>query len=63
VARAGEPFQLFFDPTALHHDLRRTGFSEIEDLGCDEINARYFANRADGLAVSGGGHLLCAWLS
>jgi methyltransferase (TIGR00027 family) len=58
VARAGEPFQLFFDPAALALDLARLGFGNIEDLDCDQINARYFAGRADGLAVSGGGHLL-----
>jgi methyltransferase (TIGR00027 family) len=60
VARAGEPFQLFFDPNALAGDLRRLGFGNIEDLNCDQINARYFAGHADGLAVSGGGHLLYA---
>jgi methyltransferase (TIGR00027 family) len=58
VARAGEPFQLFFDPAALARDLTGLGFGNIEDLNCDQINARYFAGRADGLAVSGGGHLL-----
>jgi methyltransferase (TIGR00027 family) len=58
VARAGEPFQLFFDPAALALDLARLGFGNIEDLNGDQINARYFAGRADGLAVSGGGHLL-----
>lgn len=60
VARAGEPFQLFFDPAALAADLTRLGFASIEDLSGDQINARYFAGRADGLAVSGGGHLLSA---
>jgi methyltransferase (TIGR00027 family) len=60
VARAGEPFQLFFDPVALVRDLARLGFGHIEDLNCDRINARYFAGRSDGLAVSGGGHLLSA---
>ena len=58
VARAGEPFQLFFNPRELNGDLARWGFGWIEDLGCDQINARYFAGRADGLAVTGGGHLL-----
>jgi methyltransferase (TIGR00027 family) len=58
VARAGEPFQLFFDPAVLVSDLTRLGFGHIEDLNCDQINARYFADRSDGLAVSGGGHLL-----
>jgi methyltransferase (TIGR00027 family) len=63
VARAGEPFRLFFDPDTLAPDLAKLGFGEIEDLGCDEINSRYFAGRADGLAVSGGGHLLSARVS
>jgi methyltransferase (TIGR00027 family) len=63
VARAGEPFQLFFDPAALASDLARLGFGDIEDLNCDQINARYFAGRADGLAVSGAGRLLYAQVS
>ncbi len=63
VARAGEPFQLFFDPAALGGDLAQLGFGSIEDLNGDEINARYFAGRSDGLAVSGGGHLLSCWVS
>jgi methyltransferase (TIGR00027 family) len=62
VARAGEPFQLFFDPRGLVGDMARAGFGEIEDLDAEAINARYFANRADGLAVSSGGRLLCAWI-
>lgn len=63
VARAGEPFQLFFDPAALVSDLAHRGFANIEDLNCDQINARYFAGRSDGLAVTGGGHLLSAQVS
>lgn len=62
VARAGEPFQLFFDPVELVSDLARLGFADVEDLSGDAINARYFAGRSDGLAVSGGGHLLSAWV-
>ena len=63
VARAGEPFQLFFQPAVLTRDLAASGFGNIEDLNGDQINARYFAQRSDGLAVSGGGHLLHAQLS
>lgn len=62
VAQAGEPFQLFFDPAALAADLARMGFCEIEDLAKDAINTQYFAGRSDGLAVGGGGRLLCAWV-
>jgi len=63
VARAGEPFQLFFDPAVLASNLARLGFGNLEDLAAEEINARYFAGRSDGLAVSGGGHLLSAQVS
>jgi methyltransferase (TIGR00027 family) len=54
VAAAGEPFQTFFEPSALMGELRRMGFGSFEDLGGEEINARYFAGRADGLRVGGG---------
>lgn len=61
VAAAGEPFQTFFDPPALTEELRRMGFRQIEDLGSTVINARYFQNRTDGLALMGdAAHLLCA---
>jgi methyltransferase (TIGR00027 family) len=63
VARAGEPFRLFFDPAELWRDLERLGFSNIEDLDGERINARYFAGRSDGLAVTGGDHLITAQVS
>jgi methyltransferase (TIGR00027 family) len=53
VAAAGEPFQLFFDPEPLKQQLSGMGFGSTEDLGADEINARYFANRGDKLRVGG----------
>jgi methyltransferase (TIGR00027 family) len=63
VAAAGEPFQLFFNPQGLAEDLTRLGFSEVERLNSDEINARYFADRADKLRVRGGlGQLMGAWV-
>jgi methyltransferase (TIGR00027 family) len=54
VAAAGEPFQTYFDPPELEAELRRLGFTSFEDLGTDEINARYFSGRADGLRAGGG---------
>jgi methyltransferase (TIGR00027 family) len=63
VARAGEPFQLFFDPAMLQSDLAQLGFGSIEDLDGAQINARYFAGRSDGLAVANGGHLLSCQVS
>jgi methyltransferase (TIGR00027 family) len=62
VARAGEPFRLFFEPKELDEFLRGLGFRHIEQLASDEINARYFANREDGLRVGGGaGRIVSAW--
>jgi methyltransferase (TIGR00027 family) len=60
VQRAGEPFQLFFTPAQIAAEF--AGFRSIEDLGADEINARYFRGRSDQLAVHGkAGRVLCAW--
>lgn len=53
VASVGEPFRLFFEPAALETRLRSFGFQSIEDLGTDEINARYFSNRKDKLRIRG----------
>jgi methyltransferase (TIGR00027 family) len=53
VAAAGEPFQTFFNPRTLEGQMARIGFQSIEDLGADELNARYFGDRADGLRVMG----------
>lgn len=53
VAAAGEPFRLFLDPAKLADQLKATGFESTEDLGSDEINARYFHKRTDKLRVGG----------
>ncbi len=61
VAAAGEPFVGFFGPEELARELRGMGFTQIEDLGSEEINDRYFSHRSDGLRVGGGlGRLMCA---
>jgi methyltransferase (TIGR00027 family) len=61
VAAIGEPFQLFLRPADLATMMRRLGFCAIEDLGRDELNARYLSNRMDGLRLRGGiGRLLRA---
>jgi methyltransferase (TIGR00027 family) len=54
VAAAGEPFRTFFEPSALIRDLRPMGFGSFDDLGTEEINARYFSGRSDGLKARGG---------
>jgi methyltransferase (TIGR00027 family) len=53
VARAGEPFRSFFDPAALRGRFQQLGLAEIDDLGRDAINARYFDGRPDGLRAQG----------
>ncbi|MFZ0818017.1 MAG: class I SAM-dependent methyltransferase [Candidatus Sulfotelmatobacter sp.] len=63
VAAAGEPFQLFFDPKKLQRKLKEMGFHRTEFLQGEQINARYFKDRKDGLLVRGGlGHLMGAWV-
>lgn len=47
----GEPWLAPFAPEVIGRMLGELGFGRIEDLGPEEINARYFAGRADGLAV------------
>jgi len=60
VASAGEPWKAFFDPELLTRDLRAMGFRYVEDNGPDEINARYFKNRKDGLRVGSLSHIINA---
>jgi methyltransferase (TIGR00027 family) len=62
VARAGEPFRLFFTPEELQEFLTGLGFHRIEQLAATEINAKYFADRQDGLRVAGSaGRIVSAW--
>jgi methyltransferase (TIGR00027 family) len=62
AAGAGEPWQSFFDPNSLITDLKAIGFTQTENIGPDEINARFFSNRADKLMVGNLGHLMKAQL-
>jgi methyltransferase (TIGR00027 family) len=60
VASVGEPWTTFFKPATLAADLRQFGFTQIEDLSGDAMNARYFSNRPDGLRVGSVGRVVCA---
>jgi methyltransferase (TIGR00027 family) len=64
VAAAGEPFRLFFTADELQEELRRAGFHRIEDRGSEQLNALYFAGRADGLKLpaQGMGRMATAWV-
>lgn len=60
VASADEPFQTFFDPALLKKNLMTMGFRKLEDLSPEEINARYFHGRSDGLKINGPAHIMNA---
>jgi methyltransferase (TIGR00027 family) len=60
MAAIGEPWRTYFDPPSLASDLRQMGFKQIEDLGPEAANKRYFEDRTDGLRLAGGGHLMKA---
>jgi methyltransferase (TIGR00027 family) len=64
VAAAGEPFRLFFRSEQLDNELKSAGFQRIEQLDSEDVNARYFANRSDGLALpeEGLAKLATAWV-
>lgn len=62
VAAAGEPFKTSFAPDQLEQRMRGLGFTAFDDLSGDDVNERYFANRADGLRVGGSGRLMSALL-
>jgi methyltransferase (TIGR00027 family) len=56
----GEPFISFFTPSEMRELLVGVGFPHIEDVGGLEMNARWFANRSDGLAARPGSHVVRA---
>jgi methyltransferase (TIGR00027 family) len=58
LASIGEPVKTFFDPDVLAQSLRQAGFDAVEDIGYADMNARYFANRADDLRVGRNGRRL-----
>lgn len=60
VGSFGEPWQTFYDPSSLKTGLKDIGFTQAEDIGPEEINARFFKNRTDGLIVGNFGHFMKA---
>ena len=62
VASIGEPFKTFWRRAVAAEELRAAGFSAVTDLGPDDINARYFGGRSDGLRVGPSGHVVAAWV-
>lgn len=60
ASAAGEPWQSAFEPDALVAELHELGFAVAEDVTPDQINARYFTPRTDGLKVGSMSHLMWA---
>ena len=60
VRDAGEPFRGYFEPARIATALRTMGFVSVTDLGGDDIHARWFADRADGLRVGSAGRIIVA---
>ena len=54
VAGLGEAWVTYFETEKLHSKLAALGFSEIEDLGPQQIGARYFPNRTGSFPEKGG---------
>lgn len=64
VAAAGEPFRLFFRTEQMENELKSAGFGRIEQVDSEDLNARYFVGREDGLCLpeEGLGKLATAWV-
>lgn len=60
VAAGGEPWLTYFEPAMLAGELKGLGFTQVEDLGPDELHERYFKGRADGLRLNGMARLVKA---
>jgi methyltransferase (TIGR00027 family) len=67
AAAAGEPLRTSFVTSSLHEKLHALGFRSIEDLGPDEISARFFPGAAARLlprraapSRQNGGHIVLA---
>lgn len=61
VARAGEPFRLFFEPERLTAELLGLGFTAVENLDGAAIREKWFGQPAQEQRLHGrAGRLLCA---
>jgi len=59
VGELGEAWVSYFEAGELRDQLRKLGFTEVEDLGPRQIGGRYFPDRVAGLPDKGG-HILRA---
>jgi methyltransferase (TIGR00027 family) len=59
--RSGTPFVSFYAPDAVLALARGAGFARVEHVSSQDLAARWFAGRADGLRPSTGEDFLVAW--
>ena len=59
IAALGEPWLSDFDPTRLRAQLLELGFSSAESATPEDLNARYFARRKDGLCTGASVRIMC----
>jgi len=60
IAAVGEPWLSTFAPAQLESQLLELGFSSAQSATPDDLNARYFARRKDGLRTGGAVRIMCA---
>lgn len=60
VARAGEPFNTYFETELLLATLVSLGLADVEDLGPHQIRARFFPNYSGTSGNNRGGHIVRA---
>jgi methyltransferase (TIGR00027 family) len=60
LAEMGEPILSTFTPVNIDEELRAAGFSDVEDLDGEAVNARFFARCALGLPSGSTAHLIRA---
>jgi O-methyltransferase involved in polyketide biosynthesis len=60
AAGSGTPFISHYGPDEMTDMCRATGFSSVKHVSPDDLTARYFAGRADGLRPPSAEHLIVA---
>jgi methyltransferase (TIGR00027 family) len=60
VASVGEPFNTYFETELLLATLVSLGLADVEDLGPDQIRARFFPNHRGNSGNNRGGHIVRA---
>ena len=60
ITEEGEPWRSQFDPVGFQGELNALGFKGIRSWDGAELNARYLAQRKDGLRTGGAFRVMCA---